>query len=91
MVMKKTSSKKLRIVVEQKFGPFVSLAEASAAKKRIKTKVQKGTFGATVKTQQGYVISHKITYLKNLDVPAAAVKQHLQSQLPSATVRVTKA
>lgn len=91
MVMKKQTSKKLKIVVEHVFGPYGSASEASDAKKKIKAKVRNIVLAAATRTKNGYVVKGKLTYVKAVNAPASMVKQHLQSQMPNAKVSVTSA
>lgn len=88
--VKKQTNNKLRIVVEHAFGPYKSASEAAAMKTRIREKVKKIAFTAVTKTKHGYVMKGKTSYIKAINAPASAVRQHLQAQVPSAKVIVTR-
>jgi hypothetical protein len=85
------SSKRMKIVVEQLFGPYASVGDVTAAKKMLKKKVAKIAFSATQKAREGYFIKGRMTYTKSVDAPASMIKQHLQAQIPGAKISVTRA
>lgn len=79
-----------RITVIKSFGNFKTLDSANAAKKAIKAKVKKAIISAPVKTIRGYKFSTKLTYIRNVNAPASAVKRAVQRMAQGSKVTVTK-
>jgi hypothetical protein len=87
-VKRASPSKTFAIRVLYKLGPFSSVAEASATKKRIKAKIKRAAFSAVSKSQNGYHMQCALSYKKKSTASASAIKASVQRSAPGTTVTV---
>lgn len=89
-MQKKVSKQKMKISVELPFGPFQTMEQVTEMKKVAKAKTAKISFTSATKSSRGYAFKGKISFIKMLSIPAATVKQALQTRLPNARISVTR-
>jgi len=86
----KTKAIKYRIGIATKVGPFKTTVQANAAKRAIKSKVNRAAFSSVTGKAGAYYCTVKRVYVKSIAAPVNVVKEAVKRSAPNSTVTVTK-